>query len=153
MYRVCDRENKGLVSVGAFKETLEQLGIALTRGQVSRLCIMFDEDNEGSITLEEWRSTLEAYQVASEPHNRESAHTYEQLSLAKLVEVLRKRNIDFAEMYNACDLNDDCNVSVDEVGKFIEGLNSDLKQKEIYAVIQFLDIDKNKHIERNEFLR
>ena len=61
VFRVCDRDNKGMVSVGAFKETLEQLDIALTRGQISRLCIMFDEDNEGSITAEEWRSTLEAY--------------------------------------------------------------------------------------------
>jgi Ca2+-binding EF-hand superfamily protein len=66
---------------------------------------------------------------------------------------LQKKDITFAEVYNACDINDDSRVSLTEVRNFIEGLNQDFKVKEIHAIITFLDIDNNGLISRDEFLR
>lgn len=56
-------------------------------------------------------------------------------------------------MYNGCDVNDDLRASFGDIRNFIEGLSSNFEQKEIYAVMQYLDIDKSKVIERDEFIR
>ena len=56
-------------------------------------------------------------------------------------------------MFNACDVNDDSRVNIAEIRKFVEGLNPDFKQKEIHALMNYIDIDKNGIIDRDEFIR
>lgn len=57
------------------------------------------------------------------------------------------------EMFNACDINDDTRVCINEIQKFVEGLSPDFKQKEVHALMNYLDIDKNGLIDKDEFLR
>lgn len=56
-------------------------------------------------------------------------------------------------MFNACDVNDDARVNLNEVRNFVEGLTPDFKQKEVHALMNYLDIDKNGIIDKDEFLR
>lgn len=56
-------------------------------------------------------------------------------------------------MFNACDINDDSRVNINEMRNFVEGLTPDFKQKEIHALMTYIDLDKNGLIDKDEFLR
>jgi Ca2+-binding EF-hand superfamily protein len=58
-------------------------------------------------------------------------------------------------MFNACDVNDDSRVEIGELKKFVEGLSGsgEFKIKEVYSLMNYLDIDKNGIIDKDEFLR
>lgn len=71
----------------------------------------------------------------------------------KLLTELQKKNISFSEVYNACDVNDDEQVNLAEVRNFIEGLSPEFKQKEVQALIAYMDLDGNGLVTRDEFLR
>jgi Ca2+-binding EF-hand superfamily protein len=57
------------------------------------------------------------------------------------------------EMFNACDINDDARLALSEVKKFVEGLSTDFTLKEVHALVNYLDIDKNGIIDKDDFLR
>lgn len=56
-------------------------------------------------------------------------------------------------MFNFCDINDDGRVNLGELRNFVESLSSDFKQKEIHALMGYVDIDKNGSLDREEFMR
>ena len=56
-------------------------------------------------------------------------------------------------MFNACDVNEDKRIEIKELSKFLEGISPDLKIKESYAFMNYMDIDKNGIIDKDEFLR
>ena len=60
-FRVCDIEMKKSIPVDRFKSMLNNFKLELSRGQISRLALILDEDMEGNITLEEYYHALEAY--------------------------------------------------------------------------------------------
>ena len=70
-----------------------------------------------------------------------------------VVELLEKKEIGAVEMFNACDVNEDRRIEVKELAKFLEGISADLKIKEAYAFMKYMDIDKNGVIDKDEFLR
>ena len=47
--------------VDRFKSMLNNFKLELSRGQISRLALILDEDMEGTISLEEYYNALEAY--------------------------------------------------------------------------------------------
>lgn len=53
-FRVCDSDYTKSVPVSKFKQALQSFNLQLSRGQVSRLVLILDEDVEGNITLEEY---------------------------------------------------------------------------------------------------
>lgn len=118
--------------------------------------MILDEDLEGSITREEYYNALEAYNVSGEKHRSLDGsiyHPYEHRVLFKLIDELKRKNISYIEMFNACDVSDDQRVDLLEVRKFIEGISNDFKIKEIHALVLYLDIDKNGLLDKDEFLR
>jgi Ca2+-binding EF-hand superfamily protein len=82
-----------------------------------------------------------------------SSQPFEQRCIFKLIQELRKKAISFPEMFSACDISRDEKVTVSEMTKFVEGLTPNFKQKEIHAIMSFLDLNKNGIIEKNEFLK
>jgi len=66
---------------------------------------------------------------------------------------LNRKNISFLEMFNFCDINDDSRVNLGELRNFVESLSADFKQKEIHALMAYVDIDKNGTVDREEFMR
>ena len=56
------------MSVEVFKQRLQELGLQLSKAQMSRLIMILDEDIEGTITMEEYTNALEAYGCSGERH-------------------------------------------------------------------------------------
>jgi len=54
--------------VDVFRQRLQDIGINLTKSQLSRLIMILDEDIEGTISLEEYMNALEAYGCSGERH-------------------------------------------------------------------------------------
>lgn len=111
---------------------------------------------EGNITREEYYNALEAYNVSGEKHKSMDGslyHPFEHKALFKLIAELRQKDISFIEMFNACDVNEDTRVDILEISKFVESLSPDFKQKEIHALKNYLDIDNNGLVDKDEFLR
>ncbi len=98
---------------------------------MSRLIMILDEDIEGNITIEEYHNALEAYGVSGEKHKPMDGsalyHPFEHRCLFKLITHLNKKGISFIEMFNACDINDDSRVNINEMRNFVEGLTPDFK--------------------------
>ena len=119
--------------------------------------MILDEDIEGHITLEEYNNALEAYAVSGEKHKPLNGsalnHAFEHRCLFKIITELKKKNISSYEMYNACDVNDDSRVNVSEMRNFVEGLSSDFNQKEIHALMNYLDLNNNGVVEKEEFAK
>ena len=81
----------------------------LSRGQLSRIIMILDEDMEGNITRQEYYDALEAYNVSGEKHKSFDGtiyHPFEHRALFKLISELKRKRIEFVEMFNACDIDD-----------------------------------------------
>ena len=118
--------------------------------------MILDEDMEGNITRQEYYDALEAYNVSGEKHKSFDGaiyHPFEHRALFKLISELKRKRIEYIEMFNACDVNDDSRLGISELQKFVEGLSPDIKQKEIHALMSYVDIDKNGIVEKEEFIR
>jgi hypothetical protein len=85
-----------MVRVDVFKEQMTKVGVVLSKGQLSRLIMILDENMEGFISIEEYYSALEAYNVSGEKHKSLDGgiyHPFEHRVLFKLIVQLRKKNI------------------------------------------------------------
>jgi hypothetical protein len=145
------------VAVVVFKQRLMDIGLQLTKAQMSRLVMILDEDIEGTINKEEYMNALEAYGCSGEIHPPMEGslltQSFQHRCLSKLLTELQKKDITFSEVFNACDVNDDERVNLSEVRNFIEGLSSEFKQKEVQALIAYMDLDRDGLVTRDEFLR
>lgn len=118
-FRTCDTSYLKTISVDNFKSNLSNFNLQLTRGQVSRLALILDEDMEGNITLQEYYNALEAYNCSGENHVDPDGSDYycsfEHRAMFKLLKILRERGISYQELYRSCDVNDDKDVNVKEL--------------------------------------
>jgi hypothetical protein len=91
----------------------------LRRGEVQRLVLILDEDMEGTISLEEYYSALEAYGVESERHypldGKDYYEPFTHRSMFKLIMILKDRGITYEELYRSCDVNGDGDVNIREL--------------------------------------
>ena len=55
---------------------LQNFKLELSRGQISRLALILDEDMEGNISLEEYYNALEAYGQSAEKHTATDGSGY-----------------------------------------------------------------------------
>ena len=98
-FRTVDTHYRKAVTVDAFKKHLGNFNLQLSRGQVSRLILILDEDMEGNITLQEFYNALEAYNCAGEKHTNPDGSDYyasfEHRAMFKLLKILKERNISF----------------------------------------------------------
>mmetsp|Transcript_40469 Transcript_40469/g.38965 ORF Transcript_40469/g.38965 Transcript_40469/m.38965 type:complete len:107 (-) Transcript_40469:80-400(-) len=97
-YRICDSEYKNEVRNDVFKDNMVKLGLQLSRGQLSRLIMILDEDVEGTITRDEYYNALEAYNISGEKHKTLDGAMYYQFEyrvLFKLIGELKLKQITF----------------------------------------------------------
>jgi len=66
---------------------------------------------------------------------------------------LKKKKFHRVEMFNACDINDDTRININEVKGFTSGLIPDILLKELHALMNYLDIDKNGLVDKDQFSR
>lgn len=88
----------------------------------------------------------------------------EQFSLLKIYEQLAKRQIEAHELFSAIDIDNNMNVSCDELIKFmkslINGVTADannptkiILDKDIRFFMAYMDVDRNNFISKGEFLK
>lgn len=111
------------------------------------MVLILDEDDENSISLEEFYNALEAYNCSGETHYSLDGSDYyvsfEHRALFKLIKILSERNISYQELFRSCDVSGDGNVNIKELQTVLQGLSSEFYQKDTQAIHNFFDIDKN----------
>jgi Ca2+-binding EF-hand superfamily protein len=146
-FRACDPEYKRSVPCERFKSMLNNFNLQLSRGQVSRLVLILDEDMEGNISLDEYYNALEAYSCTGEKHYATDGSDYyvsfEHKAMFKLLQILKDRNISYQELFRSCDVNDDKDVNIRELEAVLTGFSAEFYQKDCQAIHNFFDIDKN----------
>lgn len=134
---------------------LANFNLELSKGQISRLVLILDEDMEGNITLEEFQNGLEAYNCSGEAHvhpdGSEAYVSFEHRAVFKLLGILKEMNISYQELFRSCDVNNDKDVNLRELETVLSGLSAEFYQKDTQAVHAFLDIDKNNQCTEQEF--
>ena len=155
-YRTCDDCYKRSVPAEKFKNMLQNFNLQLSRGQVSRLVLILDEDMEGNISMEEFYNALEAYNCSTEKHHAFDGSDYyvnfEHRAMFKLLSILGERNISFMELFRSCDVNNDGTVNIKELETVLTGLSAEFYQKDTHAIHNFFDIDKNNICSEQEFM-
>jgi len=113
---------------------LSNFNLNLSRGQVSRLILILDEDMEGNITLEEYYNALEAYGCSGEKHFALDGSDYycsfEHRAMFKLLNILKDRNISYQELFRSCDVNNDGDVNIKELESVLTGFSAEFYQKD-----------------------
>ena len=155
-FRACDVNYEQRVTSAFFKSQLYKFNLQLSRGQMSRLVLILDEDMEGTIGLEEYYDALEAYNCSGEKHHAldgsgRSLH-FEHKVLFKLLKVLKERKMTPAELFRSCDVDGAGQVNVKELESVLVGLSSEFRQKDVHVIRNFFDIDKSGHCFEQEFL-
>ena len=111
---------------------------------------------EGNITREEFYNALEAYNQSGEKHYATDGSdyyvSYEHRSMFKLLAILKDRDIGYAQLFRACDVNDDKDVDLKELESVLTGFSAEFYQKDCQAIHNFFDIDKNNVISESEFM-
>ena len=95
-FRVCDADYTKAIPCSIFKQHVQNFGLQLSRGQVSRLILILDEDVGGVITLDEYQHALEAYGQGVEKHiAMDGGHytPFDHKAMFKLLAILKERNI------------------------------------------------------------
>lgn len=155
-YRTCDPEYKRMVGVDKLKMQINNFNLQLSRGQVSRLVLILDEDMEGTITLEEFYNALEAYNCGGEKHYPYDGTDYyvsfEHKAMFKLLTILKDRRMSYQELFRSCDCNDDKDVNIKELETVLTGFSAEFYQKDTQAIHNFFDIDKNNSCTEEEFM-
>jgi Ca2+-binding EF-hand superfamily protein len=155
-YRACDDTYSKTVPVEKFKQMLLNFNLQLSRAQTSRLVLILDEDMEGNITLEEFYNAIEAYGTQGEKHGPIDGSDYyvsfEHRAMFKLLNIMGERNISYMELFRSCDVNNDQDVNISELETVLTGLSAEFYQKDVTAIHNFFDIDKNNLCTESEFL-
>lgn len=155
-FRCCDSRYQKSISCDHFKAQVSQLNLQLSRAQISRLILIFDEDLEGNITLEEYQDALEAYNCSGEKHSAmdgsDSYLAFEHKALFKLIRILQERRMSHAELFRSCDINGDGQVNLKELEQFLNGFSPEFRQKDVHAIMNFFDLDKNGLCDEKEFM-
>ena len=93
--------------------------------------------------------------------NSQGSLTFEQYSLIKLYDQLKKRELEAHEVFSAMDIDDNQQVTCEELGKFLKSLlnendlsiTKNVEDKDLRFFMQYMDLDRNQLISKGEFLK
>jgi hypothetical protein len=135
------------------------LGLKLTKSQVKRLALIFDEDFSGLINFGEYQNCLEAYQLGTEePINpRDPSRPYknfETRTMAHFVAILEKNNLDAEGLWAMVDKDNNNIMSLTELKKTIQDeIDPNIQEKALHTIYRFMDSDGNGRVTKDEFLK
>jgi len=120
------------------------------------LISIIDEDKNGTISISEYYSTLEAYNARGEkngPFDDDPTNLkFELQALFRMITILRERNISADELFRMADTSGDGKIELEELKICLKGIGG-CQEKELHAIRGFLDIDGNGDIDENEFMQ
>lgn len=136
---------------------LVNFNLQLQRSQVSRLVLILDEDMEGNISLEEYQSALEAYNVSGERHYSTDGSEYyvpfDHKAIFKMINIMQERKISATELFRMSDTSGDGCINIQELQTVLTSLSHEFYQKDTQGIHNFFDIDKNNECSEQEFLQ
>lgn len=77
---------------------------------------------------------------------------FEHKALFKLIRILQERRMSHAELFRSCDINGDGQVNLKELEQFLNGFSPEFRQKDVHAIMNFFDLDKNGLCDEKEFM-
>jgi hypothetical protein len=99
LYRICDVEDKGVVTHREFIDCVKRLKVSLKEIQVKKIIILIDEDCTGYLRYDDYAQTLEAFGFKTNKYKNSS---YNKECMGKLFAILVRRSIEpqeFISMY------------------------------------------------------
>ena len=149
-------EMKRSIPVDRFKTMLNNFKLELSRGQISRLALILDEDMEGTISLDVYYHALEAYGQFGEDHSALDGSgfyvPFEHKAVFKLLQILKDREITPHQLFRSCDVDNSGDMNIQELETVLQGISAEFYQKDCQAVHNFFDIDKNNISSESEFM-
>eukprot|EP00826_Nyctotherus_ovalis_P013542 TRINITY_DN13687_c0_g2_i1.p1 TRINITY_DN13687_c0_g2~~TRINITY_DN13687_c0_g2_i1.p1 ORF type:complete len:395 (-),score=131.80 TRINITY_DN13687_c0_g2_i1:53-1237(-) len=149
LYKICDGQEKMVISHGEFSEWIKKLKLPLKEAQIKRLMMIIDEDFTGHIKYDEYEQALEAFGYPSDKYKSTS---YGRLCMGKMFGVLQRRSIELHEMSSMCQEPNASTIEVKNIARILTGLNAGLYKKEIRAIARYLDPEETGSISKEEFI-
>ena len=113
-----------------------------------------DENSTGTITLYEDYFTLQTYNAAIETEspldNDPDFIPFLDRAIFKLVGAMRDRDMSSEDLFNLIDVSNDKNIQLDEMIDVVK-IIKDFKKKELHALHNFMDLDKNGEVDKKEW--
>lgn len=154
-YRVCDTKLSKSISTERFKSMIHNFKLELSRGQIARLILILDEDQEGNITLQEYYNALEAYDQSGEEHYDPNGSDYyapfEHRAMFTLLTILADRKIQYDELFRACDVDNSGDIDIKELENVLQSYSAEFYQKDCVAIHNFFDTNKDHRCSQEEF--
>jgi Ca2+-binding EF-hand superfamily protein len=147
LFRSCDSEYKNEVTVEEFKQFLTRLKVKFAKKDIDQLLYFADEDGTGSITREEFCSTLFAFGVASEKVTREVARDYLNATLQNFQSEMQVQSIRIEDYFTKDEISH--SEFLNFVSNVCESTDSKrFKEKERYLLMNHFDRQKRGFISR-----
>ncbi|OMJ90793.1 hypothetical protein SteCoe_6773 [Stentor coeruleus] len=151
VFRITDKNYTGKVSYKDFLSFIQNLNLKIPSFFISRFLRIIDEDNTGILTSEDYYNTLIAYNIQTEDLKTIQEKLKEQV-LVKYIKSLKSKNIDPLHVFSLCDIDYSGCISLIELDKYVKLLDLRLKDKEIYVLMELLDINGNGEISKQEYV-
>ena len=149
LYKLCDSQEKQIISHNEFAEWTKKLKLPLKEAQIKRFMMIIDEDCTGYIKYHEYEQTLEAYGYPSEKYKTSS---YGRECMGKMYGVLLRRSIKIQEMCAMCEEDNSSKIKIQNIARILAGLNAGLYKREIRAITRYLDPEGTDSIGKEEFM-
>lgn len=147
-FRQIDVDNKLEIGVTEFKRQIKKMKLSLTKKTVNRLIAIFDEDINGTISIEEYYNTLYAYNCLGEMaqgKNNESNNngmSYTTNCVYKLVQVLKERNIPNDKLFQLIDKDGSGTIDPFEMKLALKSFGQ-FNEKELFSIRNYFNVDNN----------
>ncbi|CAD8108807.1 unnamed protein product [Paramecium primaurelia] len=149
-FRAADTKSMEIVTTKRLGEILKKVA-RLHENYVQELLNIFDVENSGSITKDEYYQTLEMYQI-----NEEYGNNFNRNSYSKFIYFLKREQYDGIIGFIKMDPNKLGYITREMFVAFTQSLNNwqqYLTLREIYSAFQYMDISENDQISREEYLQ
>ncbi|CAD8122270.1 unnamed protein product [Paramecium sonneborni] len=149
-FRAADTKSMEIVTTKRLGDIFKTMA-KLHDNYVQELLKVFDVEDSGSITKDEYYQTLEMYQI-----NEEYGSNYNRNSYSKFIYFLKKEQYDGIIGFIKMDPNKLGYITREMFVAFTQSLNNwqqYLTLREIYSAYQYMDISENEQISREEYLQ
>ncbi|CAG9317944.1 unnamed protein product [Blepharisma stoltei] len=151
-FRAIDKDDKKVISCDDFISFLENLRLCLTKAEISRLVLIFDEECKGKLEIQDFYDILAAYKVETENH-RVMSKPVEVDALANFMKFIENRKLSPEEIFEIIDTNKKNLILNEDLKSFLINIESNLKQREIASIVRILDPHMTGEITKDTFMK
>jgi len=135
-FKLFDKNDDGQITVKELKTVFDSLNFKFTVEQIQRMVQSVDDDQSGSIEVDEFINLMKrrVNTKRGTKNSRKKAYIEE-----------------LAEAFAVFDIDNDGNISVDELAKIMQSLGETLERNDILFMIEEIDQNADGNIDFEEF--